>query len=229
MGIAQQYCQVEADVRAECVQAGRNPESVTLVAVSKTVGLDGVKQAIDAGARDFGENRPEQLAEKATAFPQVRWHFIGNIQSRQIRTIVSHATLIHSLFEDRHAAKIDAVAADLGKVQDVLLEVNVSGERSKSGVEPYLLPALVEFCAALSHIRLCGLMTMAPQGDMAAAQRTFAGLRQLRDEILGGMNDVQAQAFSQLSMGMSDDWRCAIEQDSTIIRIGRAIFDDNFA
>ena len=100
------------------------------MAVSKTVGPDAVARALAAGARDFGENRPDGLAEKAAAFPQATWHFIGNIQSRRIPDIVRSAALVHSLFEERHARKIDEAAAVAGKVQDVLLEVNVSGEES---------------------------------------------------------------------------------------------------
>lgn len=101
MSIEQNYKNVLTEIAQECDIAGRVPEDVMLLAVSKTVGLDGVQQAIDAGATDFGENRPEQLEEKAKAFPQVKWHFIGNIQSRQIKRIVKHAHLIHSLCADR--------------------------------------------------------------------------------------------------------------------------------
>lgn len=229
MSIAAQYAEVSSEVRDECELVGRAVSEVTLVAVSKTVGLVGVEQAIAAGATDFGENRPDQLVAKAEAFPQVRWHFIGNIQSRQIPKIVQHAHLIHSLFEERHAAKIGEAAAALGKVQEVLLEVNVSGEQSKSGVDPASLPALVEFVGALPQVRIRGLMTMAPQGDPDAAQRAFAGLRRLADEIRSGMDAVQAASFDQLSMGMSEDWRIGIEEGATIVRIGRAIFSDDFA
>lgn len=229
MAIAAQYEQVGRQVASECALAGREPREVVLVAVSKTVGLEGVQQALDAGARDFGENRPDQLVQKAKAFPQARWHFIGNIQSRQIKRIVEHAHLIHSLYEDRHAVKISEAAAQIGKVQDVLLEVNVSGEASKSGVAPDLLPALVESVAGLPNLRLRGLMTMAPQGDPDEARRTFAGLRRLRDGIRDGMDSAAAAAFDQLSMGMSEDWRIGIAEGATIVRIGRAIFSDDFA
>lgn len=228
MSIATRYDEVLSDVHGECRRAGRAEQDVTLVAVSKTVGIDGVQQAIDAGACDLGENRPDRLVAKAEAFPQVNWHFIGNIQSRQISKIVRHAHLIHSLYEDRHAVKINDAAAELGKVQDVLLEVNVSGETSKSGVTPGLLPALVQFASGLPNLRLRGLMTMAPQGDLDAARDAFAGLRRLADEMRGGMDEQQAAAFDQLSMGMSEDWRIAIEEGATIVRIGRAIFSDDF-
>lgn len=228
MSIASRYQSVCAELYGACERAGRDPRDVTLVSVSKTVDQDGVRQAIEAGATDFGENRPEQLVEKASAFPHVRWHFIGNIQSRQIRKIVEHAYLIHSLYEDRHAVKISEVAQELRKTQDVLLEVNVSGEASKSGVAPDLLPALVEFTRKLPNVRLRGLMTMAPQGDLAAAAAAFGGLRSLRDEIQSGLPDDQAAIFDQLSMGMSEDWHIGIEEGATIVRIGRAIFSDDF-
>ena len=135
MSIAERYQRVAAEVAEAAVAAGRAPEDVLLVAVSKTVGPEGVAEAIKGGARDFGENRPDQIVPKSAAFPEARWHFIGNIQSRRIPEIVASATLIHSLYQRRHAEKIDRAAAELSKVQDVLIEVNVSGEASKSGVD----------------------------------------------------------------------------------------------
>ena len=137
-----------------CTQAGRSADEVTLVAVSKTVGPEDVALAIEGGARDFGENRPDQLVAKADQFTDVNWHFIGNIQSRRIRDIVGRATLIHSLFEERHARKIDEIAREHGIVQDVLLEVNVSGEQSKSGRTPEDVRELLEVCRALPNIRV---------------------------------------------------------------------------
>ena len=114
MGIEQRYANVAAEVAAVCREAGRDPTEVTVVAVSKTVGPDAVARALAAGARDFGENRPDGLAEKAAAFPQATWHFIGNIQSRRIPDIVRSAALVHSLFEERHARKIDEAATAAG-------------------------------------------------------------------------------------------------------------------
>lgn len=215
----ERYETVAAQVADACVRAGRSPEEVTVVAVSKTVGPEDVALAIEGGARNFGENRPDQLMLKADQFHDVSWHFIGNIQSRRIRDIVGRATLVHSLFEERHAQKIDEVARDRGIVQDVLLEVNVSGEQSKSGLKPANVRAMLETCAALSNVRVRGLMTMAPFGDFTAARSAFAGLRNLRDELQPAFPDLV-----ELSMGMTDDWPIAIEEGATIVRIGRAIF-----
>lgn len=228
MSIESRYGRVLAEVAEACAQCGRDPSEVRVVAVSKTVGPDGVACALAAGARDFGENRPDQIVPKAAEFPEARWHFIGNIQSRRIPDIVGSATLIHSLFELRHGIKIDEAAARLDKVQDVLVEVNVSGEASKSGVAPAEAGALVRELAALPHVRVRGLMTMAPKGDPAADQAAFEGLAALADEIRSTLAPADADAFDELSMGMSEDWREAVSAGATIVRIGRAIFSEEF-
>lgn len=228
MGISERYLRVADKVAEACVKCGRNPERIKIIAVSKTVGLSGVRQAIEAGAHSFGENRPEQLMEKAKAFPDNDWNFIGNIQSRQINHIVSSASLIHSLYQLRHAEKISNAAKEMGKVQRVLLEVNVSGEESKSGVAPERAADLLAACNALEGISVCGLMTMAPQGDLKVAASCFSGLRQLGTELRKQLTGDQHAAFAQLSMGMSEDWQVAIEEGATMVRIGRAIFSDAF-
>lgn len=228
MSIATRYRRAADEVAAACREAGRDPAQVRLVAVSKTVGLEGVAEAIQAGAADFGENRPDQILEKATAFPAARWHFIGNIQSRRIRDIVGSASLIHSLCEERHARKIDMAAAELGKIQEVLIEVNVSGEQSKAGVAPSEAASLLLACRGLAHVRVRGLMTMAPQGDAAAARECFEGLAALASELRAGLGPDEGASFDQLSMGMSEDWREAIAAGATMVRIGRAVFSDEF-
>ena len=228
MSTKERYERTADELADACRAAGRDPREVTLVAVSKTVGGDQVQLALDGGAHDFGENRPDQLMEKADAFPQANWHFIGNIQSRRIRDIVGRATLVHSLFQERHARKIDEIAREQGIVQDVLLEVNVSGEESKSGCTPQSVRELLEVCEGLDNVRVRGLMTMAPRADEEATRASFQGLARLRDELRQGLTDQQAEAFCELSMGMSEDWRIAVEEGATIVRIGRAIFSDTF-
>ena len=224
----ERYENTSRELAEVCRTAGRDRCEVKLVAVSKTVGPREVEQALQGGAADFGENRPDQLMAKADAFPNANWHFIGNIQSRRIRDIVGRATLIHSLYQEGHARKIDEVAAGLGVVQDVLIEVNVSGEQSKGGVLPEQAAHLVAFCNSFEHVRVRGLMTMAPLGDLETARTSFAGLRALRDDIRTSMGEKDAAVFTELSMGMSDDWRIAVEEGATIVRIGRAIFSDSF-
>lgn len=228
MGVAERYLNVREELARVCRSVGRDPKEVTLVAVSKTVGPDEVGRAIEAGGRDFGENRPDELLRKAAVYPQATWHFIGNIQSRRIPDIVAHASLVHSLYQQRHAEKIDAAAAARDKVQDVLLEVNVSGEESKSGVDPHDAPELLAACLALPHVRVRGLMTMAPQGDLQVAREVFEGLTRLHAQLRSGLEPQAAAVFDGLSMGMSEDWREAVAAGATIVRIGRAVFSDAF-
>lgn len=228
MGFKQRYERTLAEVVACCEEAGRDPRSVRVLAVSKTVGVDALRDAIAAGACDFGENRPDMLAEKRACFPQKTWHFIGNIQSRRIADIVRDAHLVHSLYQPGHVAKFDAAAEAAGKVQDVLLEVNVSGEATKSGLAPEDAESMLALCAGYSHVRVRGLMTMAPRGDADVARSCFAELRRLRDELRSKLDADRADAFNELSMGMSEDWREAIAEGATIVRIGRALFDDAF-
>ncbi len=228
MGVAERYECACAEVADCCRAAGRDPGEVAVVAVSKTVDGPAVAEAIEAGARDFGENRPDQLMAKADAFPQVRWHFIGNIQGRRIRDIVGRATLIHSLFELRHAQRIAEEARKRGIVQDVLIEVNVSGEQTKSGLDPQDAPAFLEACCQMEGLRVRGLMTMAPRGDAAAARDAFRGLRQLLESLREGLPADRRGSFCELSMGMSEDWPEAVREGATFVRIGRRIFSDEF-
>lgn len=228
MGIAERYAKVKEEVESVCRACGRDPQEVRLVAVSKTVGIDGVREAFGAGARDFGENRPDQIVPKHAEFPQARWHFIGNIQSRRIHDIVDSAALIHSVYQEKHARKINEIALDRGIVQDILIEVNVSGEESKSGVAPEDALQLVKACEDLPAVRVRGLMTMAPQGDSQVARECFEGLAALKGRIKGELAPDRALSFDELSMGMSEDWREAISAGATIVRIGRAIFSDDF-
>ena len=213
------YAEIKDKVDARISECGRSLDEVTLVAVSKTVGLDEVQDAINQGACDFGENRPEELVRKAEAFPQVNWHFIGNIQSRQIKNIVPHASLIHSLDKLEHAQKIDKVAGEIGKIQKVLVEVNVSGEESKAGLIAEELPEFLEELKPLENIEACGLMTMAPiqdaeHADLPNPETVFKKAHEL----------VVENGLKELSAGMTNDWADAIKQGSTYVRIGRAIF-----
>ena len=213
------YDEIKDKVDARIAECGRSLGEVTLIAVSKTVGLDEVQDAINQGATDFGENRPEELVRKAEAFHNVNWHFIGNIQSRQIKNIVPHACLIHSLDKLEHAQKIDKVAGDIGKVQKVLVEVNVSGEESKAGLSAGELPQFLDELKALKNVEVCGLMTMAPiQDDEHAALPNPENVFKKAHELVVENN------LKELSAGMTNDWADAIKQGSTFVRIGRAIF-----
>lgn len=229
MSTKDRYIRVRSEVDTACAQVGRKPEEVLLLAVSKTVDLDQIQEAIEGGANAFGENRPDELLRKSAAFPDQSWHFIGNIQSRRIGDIVSAADLIHSVSKAEHLPKIDRAAAKIDKVQPVLLEVNVSGEASKSGFHPSEVLAVIEEAAALPAVRIQGLMTMAPRADEEAIETSFCGLARLRDELQRQLDDKGIDVtLSDISMGMTEDWPQAIERGTTIVRVGRAIFDSSF-
>jgi pyridoxal phosphate enzyme (YggS family) len=202
-------------------RAGRSPDDVTLVAVSKTFSPDVVKQAIELGVRDLGENRAQELKQKVAVLGRgPNWHFVGHLQTNKVRQVAGLAALIHSVDRFGLAEALDRRAASLGIVQNVLLEVNVSGEATKHGVEPAGLARLAEQVGELPHLEVSGLMTMAPFSDDAEASRPyFADLRSLRDEIR-----VALPAATHLSMGMTRDMEVAIEEGATLVRVGEAIF-----
>lgn len=228
MGFKERYERTLNDVEKCCLECGRNPRDVQVLAVSKTVGEPEIAEAIAAGASNFGENRPDSLKEKHSAFPNQNWHFIGNIQSRRIPDIVACSSLVHSLYQESHVAKFSSAAIAAGKVQDVLLEVNISGEESKSGLAPDEVASMIALCERYPGIRVRGLMTMAPKGDLAVARLCFENLLHLRDDLREDMNASAAAVFNELSMGMSEDWREAVRAGSTIVRIGRALFNPHF-
>lgn len=230
MALKQRYERIAHEVRASCEASGRSADEVTIIGVSKTVGLEAVEEAVAADIHDFGENRPQELARKHDAFPDERWHFIGNIQSRQLSTVVGRACLIHSLCERSHAEKIDRLAEGLGIVQDVLIEVN-DGEENKQGVQPDELFDMLMACSKLKHVRVAGLMTMAMRGSLEDARATFADLRILRDTMRDKLErcGVRGIDLHELSMGMSDDYLEAVPQGATMVRVGRAIFSDDYA
>ena len=229
MSTKTRYMNVRKQVDEACEQAGRNPQDVLLLAVSKTVDCDDVALAIEGGATAFGENRPDELLRKQAAFPDKSWHFIGNIQSRRIPDIVSAADLIHSVSKAEHLPKIDKAAAKLGKIQHVLIEVNVSGEESKSGLRPEEVLEVIKDAAGLGSVRIQGLMTMAPRADQEAIERSFGGLAKLRDSLQEQLDEEGIDVtLSDISMGMTEDWPQAIELGTTMVRVGRAIFDSSF-
>jgi pyridoxal phosphate enzyme (YggS family) len=220
-------------IAAAAERAGRDPAEVHLVAVTKTLSPSLIAAAHDLGLRDFGENRVEEAAAKVVSLPaDINWHMIGHIQSRKARQVVSLFRLVHSVDSLSLALRLDRIAAQRPQPLHVLLEINVSGEKSKSGfpaaqwsedrTQRELLVASVKQIAALRHLAVEGLMTIAPvAAEAEQARRFFSGLRALRDE-LGCL--LPESKWHHLSMGMTDDFEVAIEEGATIVRIGRAIF-----
>jgi pyridoxal phosphate enzyme (YggS family) len=222
--IADNYRTIRENIARVCARVGRDCGEVALVAVSKTVGPAEITEAIEAGIHNFGENRTNLFRARREAFPREHWHFIGSIQTNKIKEFVGRAALVHSVASDRALEAIARHAQKLDVTQRLLLEVNVSGEQSKDGITPAALPALLELAAQLEGIKVCGLMTMAPQGDAFAARASFRGLRELRDDCAALCGITERVQLHELSMGMSEDYPLAVEEGATIVRIGRSIW-----
>jgi PLP dependent protein len=220
--IAQNLADVRAAMAAAAHRAHRDPASVRLVAVSKTIDLGRIRAALDAGQDLFGENYLQEAREKiAVLGRQVGWHLVGSLQSNKAREAVALFDLIHAVDRLKLARALDAAAARQGKVQDVLIQVNQAGETTKSGVEPAAAPALLQEVARLPHLRVLGLMAMPPWfPDPEAARPYFRDLRTLRDHLRG----LTGLLLPELSMGMSGDFAVAVEEGATLVRVGTAIF-----
>ena len=204
---------------------GRNPQTVRLVAVSKTVDVDRVARAIDAGVTVLGENYIQEARDKFNALydRSVQWHFIGHLQSNKAKYAVRMFDLIHSVDSLKLAQAIDKAAAKNGKVQDILIQVNISREETKSGTSEADAVELVEAAGRLENIRVKGLMTMPPYyDDPDRARPFFRRLARLAETITA--RNLSGVAMDELSMGMTGDFEVAIEEGATLVRIGTAIF-----
>jgi PLP dependent protein len=219
--VAGNVARVRDRVGAAARRSGRAPEDVTLVAVSKTFGADACRAAVAAGITDLGENRAQELKEKVAVLDDLaRWHFVGYLQMNKVRSVVGSATLVHSVDRLGLAEAIAKRASDLGIVQDVLIEVNVSGDTAKHGVEPAAVGGLVSAAAALDGVEVRGLMTMTPLPATPEDSRPYFR------ELAAVIEDVrrEAPAVAHLSMGMTRDFEIAIEEGATLVRVGEAIF-----
>lgn len=216
--------------------SGRTLDDVELVAVSKTVGIPEVLAAIDAGYRTFGENRPQELMRKLEGLgsvvdlPPVRFDMIGNLQTNKINATLGRVQLIHSIGSLHLAEAVSSRAmrrmevGELAAPQPVLIEVNVSGEETKGGFAPNDLRCHMDELQSLCGIAIHGLMTMAPRGNKDVVRSCFSDLRNLRDELAVSSGLV----LPELSCGMSEDFEMALAEGSTIVRLGRVVFDPAF-
>ena len=222
--LAEQLQDVEARIQAACARAGRRREEVTLIAVSKTKPKEMIEEAYGLGIRTFGENKVQELTEKQEALPKdIHWHMIGHLQRNKVKYIIDKVELIHSVDSFRLASEIEKEAAKKGVTADILIEVNVAKEESKFGVMPEDTMELISNISDLPHIRIKGLMTIAPFVDNPEDNRIyFRRLRNLAVDI--GENKSDNVTMSVLSMGMTNDYEIAIEEGATMIRVGTGLF-----
>ena len=216
--------EVEEKIQSACRRAGRNRSEVTLVAVSKTKPAATLQEAYDLGVRVFGENKVQEIREKYQVLPKdIEWHMIGHLQTNKVKYIVDKVRLIHSVDSLRLAEVIEKEAEKQDRIVDILLEVNVAEEESKFGLKTAEVLPLAEKLTALSHIRLRGLMTIAPFVENPEKNRAiFANLHKLYVDIKE--KNIDNDTVSILSMGMTNDYEVAIEEGATMVRIGTGIF-----
>ena len=216
--------EVEERIQAACRRAGRDRSEVTLVAVSKTKPVETLQEAYDIGVRVFGENKVQEIREKYEALPKdIEWHMIGHLQTNKVKYIVDKVKLIHSVDSLRLAEVIEKEAEKQNRIVDILLEVNVAEELSKFGLKTEEVLPLAEKITELSHIRLRGLMTIAPFVENPEKNRTiFANLHKLYVDIKE--KNIDNGTVSILSMGMTNDYEVAIEEGATMVRVGTGIF-----
>ena len=224
MSVAENLKTIRERVDAACERAGRRPEEVTLIAVSKTKPLSMLQEAYGAGARDFGENKAQEILEKYPEMPEdARFHMIGHLQTNKVKQVVGKAVLIHSVDSLHLAEKIEQEAAKRDLTADILLEVNVAREESKFGLMLEEVIPLLEEVKNLPHVRVRGLMTIAPNVENPEENRKhFKKLYQLYVDIK--IKNIDNGTMSVLSMGMTGDFEVAVEEGATMIRVGTGIF-----
>lgn len=218
--VAENLAEVTGRIEGACARAGRDPDDVRLVAVSKHVSLDRIREAVDAGVADVGENRAQELRDKVEALgTAVRWHFVGAIQTNKVRYL-DPVELTHSVARMREAKAIHRRAEAVERPFDILVEVNMSREPTKQGIAPEKVGSFLDGLAAYPAIRPRGLMMVAPKAENPEDVRwVFAQMRHLRDR-----HRAVHSGLEELSMGMTQDLEVAIEEGATMVRVGRAIF-----
>ncbi len=223
--ISENLDKVQNNINSACMNVGRDPSEVTLIAVSKTKPVEMLKEAYDHGCRNFGENKVQELTAKMPALnDDINWHMIGHLQTNKVKYIVGKVALIHSVDSLKLAQAIDAQAAKVGCIQDILLEMNVAGEESKFGsADIDVNRQLIRDVSELKFVRLCGLMTVAPYVDDPEDNRIY--FKQLHDMIYTDMREFFPEK-PLLSMGMSGDYKVAVEEGATHVRVGSSIFGE---
>lgn len=221
--IQENYNSVLEKIKFHAEKSGRKSSDIKIVAVTKTFPPEVLYKAYQAGLRIFGENYAQELRDKVKvmSFPDIEWHYIGRIQTNKLKYIVPVATLIHSVYRLEEVEEIDRLAKKHNKVQNVLIEVNVSGEETKGGIEPCNVEKILYKANKFENVKVIGLMTMAPLIEQEETRKYFIVLRELINKLSNDYPELR-----ELSMGMSNDYSVAVEEGSTIVRIGTAIFGE---
>lgn len=227
--ICQNLNNVQERINSACKKAGRKPDEITLVAVSKTKPLEDIKEAFSCGQIHFGENRARELQDKMEKYEEekIQWHMVGNLQTNKIKYMVERVNWIHSIEKAKYLKEIEKRASRIERVINTLIQINISGEEQKSGCQPDELAPILEYAQELEHVRVCGLMGMATFVDKEEIEKVrpeFQLLSEVRDKHREW--ECENIQLDELSMGMTNDMEIAIEEGSTMVRVGRAIFGE---
>ena len=222
--VAENLAQVQKNIEESCGNVNRDPGEVTLIAVSKTKPVEMLREAYDAGARVFGENKVQEIVDKYDHMPSdVKWHMIGHLQRNKVKYIVDKVAMIHSVDSFRLAETIEKEAAKKNVTVPILIEVNVAQEESKFGLKPEEVLPFIEQIASFPHIQIKGLMTIAPYVENAEENREiFRELKKLSVDIAA--KNINNVTMSVLSMGMTGDYMVAVQEGATMVRVGTGIF-----
>lgn len=226
MGVRENYLEVLNKKNQAALRAGRNPEDITLMAVTKLHTVDEINEAIDAGATDIGENKVQELLSKYEDVKPVRWHLIGHLQTNKVKQIIDKVVMIHSVDSLHLAEEINKRAGNAGLVMDILIEINVGEEETKTGIQAEELMDLAKkITDTCENVRLRGVMCIPPYGeDPEVSRKYFRETRELFEKLQQlGLPEDRA-LIDTLSMGMSGDYETAVEEGATIVRVGSAIF-----
>jgi hypothetical protein len=224
--LEENLAQVEKNIRIACEKSGRDRSEVTLIAVGKTKPADMLRTVYDCGIRDFGENKVQEMCDKMEVLPDdIRWHMIGHLQTNKVKYIVGKTALIHSVDSVHLAKEIERQAEKMDVTVPILIEVNIAEEESKFGIHREEAIAMVKEIAAFDHLRIQGLMTIAPYVENPEENRTFfREIRQLSVDIRN--QNIDNICMDVLSMGMTGDYMVAIEEGATLVRVGTGIFGE---
>lgn len=224
LSIAQAIGRVQEKICEACARAGRSADEVTLIAVSKTMPVSDLREAMAAGMMEFGENRPQELRDKQAEITEpLHWHMIGSLQTNKLKYVVGKTVLIHSVDSLHLARAIEEESKKRDVVSDILLEINIAGEATKSGISPETLEGLVRDISGLPHVRTRGLMTVAPYTEHPEENRIyFRKMKQLLVDI--NSKNIDNVVMDILSMGMTGDYEVAVEEGATLVRVGTGIF-----
>ena len=217
--------QVEENIIKSCEKVGRDPK-VTLIAVSKTKPYTAIEEALPSGVLDYGENKVQELTEKYEILPKdIRWHMIGHLQRNKVKYLVGKVELIHSVDSLRLANQIETEFAKKNEIANILIEVNMANEESKFGITSETTEQLVREISKLEHVRIKGLMTIAPYTDNPETNREyFRNMKKLSVDITE--KNIDNVSMNVLSMGMTGDYQVAIEEGATMVRVGTGIFGE---